>query len=255
MTAKINLDDKLILKSSKLAKNGGTFDLVHLTINDIAHILRLQDKVFSALSADEKSFMLKKDRCFFEKHFKSGNTVLGVIHNGQLIAQSIIVNPTADNPKTGMVDMVLPCAPENLTVIQGVVVDPDFRGNALMMHMVDVWLDISNTAGRSHAISEVTVNNPHSWVTFMKEGLRIHSIGIDKSDNTEVYNMCAKVKPLIKKRLNSSFNSAAKKKGTPCAATDIKKQKKLLQNGFQGVTYDPVKHNIYFRKPKAGRAP
>lgn len=116
--------------------------------------------------------------------------------------------------------------------------------------MVDAWLDIATEHGRTHAIAEVAVGNFYSWSVFMKEGLRIDSLGVDPADGTEVYNIHAGVAPLIRKRLKASFNKAAAKHSVSCARNDLEQQKELLSEGYKGVKYDVINDNIVFRPSK-----
>lgn len=242
-----------ILKKGTLPKHPGEYALVLQFHENMDDILALQDNVINSLTADEKNYVLPKDRSFFEQHLSQGNTVLGVIHNGQLIAQSIILNPTEKNPKTGMVDMNLSAPPEKITVIQGVLVHPDYRGNRLMTVMVDEWLSLAEQQGRIHAIAEVTTDNYYSWSVFLKEGLSIHSIGVDATDGTEVYNMHAHTSSLIKQRVQNDFNaSSAKKADAFCPREDIALQKKLVADGHKATTYDPSTGLLGFQKKKKG---
>ena len=98
-------------------------------------------------------------------------------------------------------------------------------------------------------VAEVTVENYHSWSVFMKEGLHIHSIGHDDSDNSDVYNMHAFVSHLIKKRARPVFNKAAHKS----ANVNVKQllpQKLLLNKGYIGVSFNAANQSIAFRAPR-----
>lgn len=250
MNTDIDFKTTQTLKVGTLKKTGGDFALVSLSAKNIGAILALQDIIFDSLSEKEQSFLLRKSREFFEKHFAAGNIVLGAVHNGQLVAQSVVVNPTVQNPRTGMVDMVLDAQPWEVTIIQGVVVHPAYQGNCLMTEMVDAWLDIAEKQGRTHAIAEVAVGNYYSWSIFMKEGMHIHSMGVDPADGTELYNIHAEVAPLVKKRLQPDFNKASARDSIKCPHADIEAQKKLLSAGHTGVRFDPVSGAIEFTPAK-----
>lgn len=242
------------LKIGKLKKSGAPYTILTLDPSDIPQILKLQDQVFDSLTADEQNFLLRKDKAFFEDHFANGNVVLGIVSEGRLIAQSVILNPTSAHPKSGMTDMALDARPDEVTVLQGVIVHPDYRGNKLMTFMVDEWLAVANAQGRKHALAEVTTENFFSWSVFMKEGLGIHSLGCDKSDGTDLYNMYAEVAPLMEKRLSGAFNSAAEVVKVPLL--DLESQKTLTEAGFLGVAFEAANQNIVFEAPKkAAKAP
>jgi len=246
MNTDIDLKTAPTLKVGTMKKSGEQFALVSLSAQNIDAILALQDIIFDSLPEQEQSFLLRKSREFFEKHFAAGNIVLGVVHNGQLVAQSVVVNPTAQNPKTGMVDMVLDAQPQDVTIIQGVVVNPAYQGNRLMTEMVDAWLAIAEKQGRTHAIAEVATDNYYSWSIFLKEGLQIHSLGMDSSDGTQLYNIHANVASLTQKRLKPDFNKAGAKNKVKCPQADIEGQKKLLSEGYKGVGFDSANGRIIF---------
>lgn len=257
MDTSISTDRIHILKKDLLPKTGEEYALVLLLQAHIPQILSLQENIFSHLSPEEQSFLLKKDRGFFETHFKNGNAVIGIVHDGQLIGQSIILHPTPALPKSGMVDMALDAPADALTVLQGVIVHPDYRGNRLMTAMVDVWLSLAKEQGRTHALAETAIGNIYSWAVFLKEGLQIHSMGVDPDDGTQVYNLHARVTPLLRKRLKPAFNKASAKESIKCPRMDIEKQKNILDTGYKGVKYDAASELLEFRpcKKKAAKPP
>ncbi len=237
-----------IITTGQLPKQMELYLLVLQSKDHIDDILALQKTVFDDLTDEEKTFIVPKDKAFFEKHFDNGNHVIGVVHNGQLIAQSISLEPSTDNPKTGMVNMQLPVTSDKVAIMQGVLVHPDYRGNALMSRMLDARLQIAKKTGRTDLVAEVAVDNFYSWSVFLKEGMVIHSIETDPSDGTVVYNMHAKIKPLIKQRLKGVFNAVAAKKNKACPVHDIEQQKKLLAKGYVGVAFEKNGQNLIFKK-------
>ncbi len=249
MSTEIDINTAAVLKTDFLKKNNEQYAIVSLAPQNIGAILALQDVIFASLTAEEQSYVLKKDQAFFDNHFANGNIVIGVVHDGKLIAQSVVVNPTPEHPKHGMVDMALPGKVEEITVIQGVLVDPAYQGNRLMTAMVDMWLDIAEKQGRGHAIAEVAVGNYYSWSVFLKEGMEIHSMGLDASDGTVLYNVHAEVPALIQKRLTPDFNKAAAKGAVDCPINDLAQQQKLIAEGYKGVAYDTAKKAMQFKKP------
>lgn len=250
MNRDIDISKRHILKTGGLKKTGGTYLLVLLGVEDIPQMLGLQEVAFAALTPQEQTFLHHKTADQIERHFKyPNNLVLGVVHDGQLVAQSMIVNPTPFHPNTGMSDLKLDARPEKISVIQAVIVDPAYRGNKLMTVMVDEWLASAKADGRTHAVAEVTVENHHSWSVFMKEGLQIHSIGHDDEDNSSVYNMHASVSHLIRKRARGDFNTAAKKT-IHCSMTQLRPQQALLNKGYVGVSFDAANKNIAFQAPR-----
>ncbi len=254
MERTIDISTNKILKTGFLKKSGGGFSIVLLETKDIPQMMALQDVAFAALPAAQQTYLHHKSPEFLARHFRHGNVAIGIVHDGQLIAQSVIVNPSHLRADNGMTDLKLDVRPEKVTVMQGVIVDPAFRGNNLMTYMVDEWLAIAKAQKRTHALAEVTVQNHHSWSVFMKEGLHIHSIGFDREDCSNVYNMHASVGPLIKQRAKADFNRAAKK-GAMVHMTQLRAQKALLNKGYIGVSFDSASNDISFQAPRKKRMP
>jgi hypothetical protein len=238
----LSITDVTTLETGHLLKTGEEYSLVRLSATNIDQILALQDIAFANLTKDQGDYLLRKDRDFFTNHFAAGGDMLGIVHNGNLIAQSIIVNPTKEHPKTGM-GLQPDKALRKLTILQGVIVDPTYRGNRLMETMVDAWMRVSVKNGRSEALAEVMPGNLYSWGVFLNKGMHIEAIGIDPADNTEVYNLHAHLP------LHRIFKHSAKTK-IPSAQTDIDAQKELLKHGYKGAKFDREGGHIVFRLPR-----
>lgn len=214
-------------------RDGSAYNVIQLDRTHLSDIIALHNKAIQMLSAEEKAFMLPKPASFFVDHFNRnhGNTVLGVLHNGKLVGESIVLNPSIEHPKTGMVDMAPVGAPDSITLIQGVTVLPSYRNNGLMHGMVKAWLNYGVKADKGHALAEVDVNNIASWATFLDHGMEIPSIGVDPSDGTVVYNVHETIPNIEKKRLTQAFNAVAPGCKT-CPIHDIETQKFMLDQGY-----------------------
>ena len=228
-----------ILDTGTLCKSGQPYTVRLLGAECIDEILGLQQKIIDSLPDDQKSFILPKTKEFFENHFKRGaNTMIGIFCDGALIAQSIVLNPTKNHPETGMVDMKPVGKADTLSIIEGVLVDPAYRGNRLMEEMVGHWIDYAESIGRKHVIAEIAVDNPYSWGVFLDKGMTLHSTGTDPDDGTQLYNAHESIRNIRKKALSGVFNYYAKKRKKTCAANDLATQQTLLKKGYKGVAYD-----------------
>lgn len=221
-----------LVYQGQMLTTAASFSIVKLDQGFIPEIYGLHLKSIAALKDDEKAFLLEKPKSFFENHFSNaaGNTVLGIVCNDNLIGQSIILNPNAAHPDTGMTDMAPVGAPETITVLQGVSVLPEYRNNKLMHQMVHAWLNDAMTTGKHHALAEVEVHNIGSWSAFLNEGMQITSIGVDPDDGALLYNVHETLPEILKKRLTNSFNKAAEN-STICPINDFKTQQDMLANG------------------------
>ena len=132
-------------------------------------------------------------------------------------------------------------------------VHPDSRGHSLMSIVISSLMNQAQKRGRKHLLSEVDVRNTASWYSFMKEGLKIHSIGDDPRDGAVLYNMHAKTKPLMKHRLSKTFNAMAAKKNADIPQNEITRQRGLLKKGWHGVSYNTKQNTLGFRRPNLAR--
>ena len=173
--------------------SGAGHSLVPLTRAQIPEILALNAKVRASLAPDEQMFLAEKDAQFFEDHFASGSGVIGIVEDGKLIAQSVIVNPTRAHPRKHLAELIIDAPPERMTVLQGVVVDPDHRGKGLMGEMIGAWMALAKEENRPHALTAVAPRNEASWRGFMKAGLHIHDTALSPYTNVEVYILHADV--------------------------------------------------------------
>lgn len=118
--------DAVTICLGEMITTGAPFSIVRLGAAHIDPVHALHQQSIAALGNDEKSFLLEKPKSFFETHFKNAhdNAVIGILCNGELVGQSIILNPNDAHPQTGMTDMPAIGTPNSITVLQGVSVLP-----------------------------------------------------------------------------------------------------------------------------------
>lgn len=247
MSKELNLNNIQVFKTGTLPKSGEEYVLVLQTPANIDQIAAFHAEVFNTLTEDEKHFLIQRDEGYFERHFENGNVVLDVLHNGKIIAQSLMTVPTQENPATGMIDVKLPAAIDKIAILNGSVVHPDYRGQRLQAILTEARLELAQQLGRTHILSEVAVGNQFSWSTLLKEGMKIHSIGQDTHDNAHVYNMHLDMEAQ-KGKLKAGFNASARKKFIPCSQFNIEAQQILLSLGYHGEALDTSKQSILFTK-------
>lgn len=248
MTKPFNLENAHILKKGQLTTTKQEFMLVLQRPEHISHMVALQQEVMDGLTEAQKSYLIPRDHAYFEAHFAHGNVVLGAVVDGKLIAQSLMTTPSPEHPYTGMTDMEIKMPLSQIAVLNGTVVHPDFRGNNLQNLFVDARLMLAKLQGRVHVLSEIAVENCNSWNNLLQEGLQIHSIGVDDSDGTVLYNMHADLSKL-KGKLVQQFNEKSGPNTKICAQNDIEAQKKLISSGLKGVAYDKNTKQLMFDKP------
>lgn len=228
--------------------DGRGYQVVLLPGTQAGLIADFHAAVINQLNPNEKSFIFPKTRAFFEDCLNrgSGNAMLGVLaEDGRLLAQAMILHPGADRPETGMVDMALPAAPEDLSILQAVSVCPSHRGLALMALMVGHWISHAATSGRGHVLAEIDVKNRPSWVSFLNKGLDLVGIGVDPADGTEVYNAYQKTTLARPRSWAGIFDDAARH--IACDVENTALQKGLFKQGARCTGFKKEDNSLVFR--------
>lgn len=164
------------------------FTTCALGASHIPHFDALQHKVHDALAPADKTFYFTKPLSFLQRHFATGGAGSAIFLDDQLVAQALFVHPTPDNPATGMADMAIDTPLTQISVLQGLAVDPDMRGYRLGNMLIKEWLTSSPLMGRTHLFAETAQDNPYSWKLFESNGVPIVSEGVDPSDGLKLYN-------------------------------------------------------------------
>lgn len=257
-------EDKEVLEVGCLKKTGAPYEIYLATADDIDEILALQSRVYEDLPPQKKNFIVPKSRAFFQDHLDKDHPILLVMSDGKCIAQSIIRAPSVNDPDIGMTDMdeLKSYSAEELTILQGVICDPDYRGNALMEQMVGHWLQWALANDRPYALAEIEVRNHHSWSVFMKQGMWLVGLGRDEQDGARLYNAfqnledeTGKVKYRVMKKLGQAFADAVGASQDQdgvieCARGDLPKQHDLMKQGYGCENWDAATQTMKYSKRK-----
>jgi ribosomal protein S18 acetylase RimI-like enzyme len=238
MTSLHSTDFQSILKASLI--DGTPYDVVVMNEGAIDRVADFHQSIIDTLPSDHCAFILPKKRSFFQTLFEKGvGRVIGVVTQGKLIAQGLMLMPTQTCPDTGMVDMEAVSSPDDVSVFQAVSVNPDYRGNRLMRVMTREWLKLAGEEGRTHAIAEVDVHNVASWASFVHEGMDIVSLGFDPDDGTRVYNIHEEIEHAFAKKagLSSGFNRYAPSDKRIVDLHDLDGQENMFSQGYVGVEW------------------
>jgi RimJ/RimL family protein N-acetyltransferase len=263
-------DERDILEEGMLSKSNVPYQICLAHEDDIQNILELQARVYQDLPEAKKNFIVPKTEAFFQDHLHQGNPIMMVVVRGQCIAQSIIRAPSAADPHIGMTDMeeLKQYPKESITILQGVVCDPAYRGNGLMEQMVGQWLNWAQENDRPYALAEIEVRNHHSWSVFMKQGMWLVGLGRDENDGANFYNAfqnleeeTGKVKYRVMTKLGAHFASAvdASDDGPnggltdddlqiECDRRDLPRQNDLMQQGYCCGTWDSSLQKMTYKK-------
>lgn len=168
----------------------GDLTIQFLSAADAEHMYKLQQQVYESLAQDQKGFIVPKSEGYFREHFARGkNFAIGVFVDDILVGQCLCVAPDEQFPATGMVDMApLNCQIDKISVIQGLLVLPHYRGKGIGKLLIEQWYQACRGYGKTHLLVETAVANHHSWSLFLDAGIPIVSRGIDSEDGTCVFN-------------------------------------------------------------------
>lgn len=180
-----------MFKEIKLPRGGAIATIEILGLKDMDHVLALQEETRKALSDEHKMFVLPQPVSYFHNLLEQNNGVmLGIRSGGQLISQMAVmgamtVEDMIDQQKLTRNEIDLHHAmPNDFAVIaKSMAVHPEFRGNELSQHMLEMALSIPMARRADHMFAQVSVENTHSWQLFLREGFGIVAAAIDPVDN------------------------------------------------------------------------
>jgi len=212
-----------------LKKSGLPFHVRFLGADDLDAVLALQERILADLALTcSQNFIVPKSREKFALLQEGAGKMLGVFVQGALVAQCVMCMPTPEHPETGM-DMVLPGKPEEVSIMQGGLVDPAMRGNGLLQTMTELWLSATEAAGRKHALGEIAVPNHYSWAVLLACGMVIVQSGTDPSDGCELF---------YAHKVIGSFHEPAGEVLSLPPVSGLAKVREKLAEGFAGIGWD-----------------
>lgn len=212
MSKKINdLESLTCLESGHLPVRGDAFRLVFLGPQHTDAIKTLHDEVRDRLPEEQKSFILPRDRAYYENQFRRNNSsaALGVVCNGELVAKCLIVHPEAGETGATLGGAILHAAPEHTSIFQSSTVHPDYERNGIMNMMIRHWMNHAVRHNRTHVQAEIETRNKKSWDQFLKAGLNI--VGAHKSpvDGARIYNAGERIKYTLLKDFSEAAENGA----------------------------------------------
>lgn len=224
----------------------------HLNIENLQDVLSLQQKIIEGLHPDEQHFLLQRTAQDYQKALsgKSAN-ILGVFDQDKLIAQTIFILPQ-NQEKRDMAEFKSDIANEDLVLYEAILVDPEYRGSNLMRRMLEYIESHALDKGRKHAIIQIAVDNPASWINALKYGMQITKVDLDPYDG-------AKVIYLEKNITHSSVKNALYKEDSTYSmflGNDIhhkipalfNKMQYLIKQGYHGIYLNKETQSLVWQK-------
>ena len=180
-------------------------------------------------------FMYPKSREFFLDHLacNPSNTIVGVIDGQTLAAKSTITCYSSDKPYYWNEGYTPVMRNEDICVIGGVTVLPEYRGNDFMRSMVQAWKKHALNNDKEWLLAEIDMRNVHSLENFLVEGIHVVGIATDKSDGGHNHIVARRTDAA-----NAENILADPERAVTVCVTDIDMQKYLLEEGYVGVGCD-----------------
>lgn len=180
-----------------LERQAAPYTIALLPEEFLASVIALQDSIYQEMPIRQKKFILPKSLETVRDQINAGGKIIGILHDQKLIAQSMMANPTsANDPLAELCDLPFGSDPAEATILQSVIVHPDYRGNNLMNKMIAAWIDLAAATGKKHLFARVHIDNNASLAVFLQEGLKVNSM-VQRPDSGEyVYNIYASVSAL-----------------------------------------------------------
>lgn len=154
---------------------------------DLDNILALQNKIISNLSSEQKHFTINRSKEDFAKVLASQNMHMYGIYVGKTLVAQSILNFPQNNEARDMPEFGKEYQNSDIAIYQAILVDPDYRGQGLMMRMLQVREDMAVMNGKKIAICKIAADNHFSWKNALKHGMQITKANIDKSGFEKLY--------------------------------------------------------------------
>ena len=239
--------------------NKKTLTVKKLDISYLADVMHLQEKIIQGLHPDEQHFILHRTAEDYMKYLdgKSDN-MLGVFDEDKLIAQTVFKLPQNDE-KRDMPEFKSEKENKDLVIYEAILVDPAYRGASLMKRMLEYIEAHAIDQGRTHAIIQIAVDNPASWINALHYGMSITKVDLDPEDNAKVI--------YLEKAISHKPNSAIRPANNNADVysmylgdnihtkipTLFSKMQYLIQSGYKGTSLNKETKSLIWEKPSAHR--
>lgn len=214
----------------------------HLNTTHIADVMALQNKIIVGLNPDEQHFILHRTEADYMKSLTGKSSrMVGIFDNGKLIAQLIYGLPQ-NGENRDMPEFRPDIANDKLVIFEAILVDPAYRGHGLMHKMLDYIEKTALDKKRNHALIQIAVDNPASWMNALHYGMKITKVDLDPIDGAKVIYL---EKSIQRNKSTSSVshisdiyhmhigNNIHKK-----APQLFKKMQYLSEQGYVGIAFD-----------------
>ena len=240
--------------------NKKTLTVKKLDISHLADVMKLQEKIIQGLHPDEQHFILHRTAEDYMQSLegKSAN-MLGVFDEDKLIAQTVFKLPQ-NNEQRDMPEFKSEMENKDLVIYEAILVDPAYRGASLMKRMLEYIESHAIDQGRTHAIIQIAVDNPASWINALHYGMSITKVDLDPEDNAKVIYLEKAISHKPHSAIRPANNNAdvySMYLGNNIHTkipTLFSKMQYLIQSGYKGTSLNKETKSLIWERPSISRA-
>lgn len=220
---------------------------------NLCDVMSLQEKIISGLHPDEQHFILHRTEEDYMKSLSGGSSnMLGVFDKDKLVAQ-IVYGLPKNGEQRDMPEFKSDVANDELVIYEAILVDPEYRGSALMQRMLEYIEANAIDEGRKQSIIQIAVDNPASWINALHHGMSITKVDLDPTDGVKVIYLEKDIAP---KTITLPFVRDEQQTYNMFLGNDIHKKiptlfnkmQYLVENGYQGIYLDKSTQSLVWQK-------
>ena len=228
-----------------------------LNISHLQDVIKLQQKIIDGLHPDEQHFILHRtEEDYMHSLNSETSNMLGVFDGDELIAQTVFAMPK-NGEKRDMPEFRPEVNNEDLVLYEAILVDPQYRGSGLMKKMLDFIEAHAIDNGRKHAIIQIAIDNPASWINALHHGMSITKVDKDPNDGVKVIYLEKKITHHAKQQNSySDKNSYSLFLGENIhkkIPTLFSKMQYLIESGYHGVELNKETQSLIWKKKQEER--
>lgn len=157
-----------------------------LNIENLADVMKLQQKSSATYTlTNNTSSCTERAEDYMKSLDGRSSNMLGVFDGETLIAQTVYSLPH-NGESRDMPEFKPEIENKDLVLYEAILVDPVYRGSSLMKRMLEYIENNALDSGRTHAIIQIAVDNPASWINALHHGMSITKVDLDPADGAKV---------------------------------------------------------------------
>ena len=223
-----------------------------LNTSHIEDVMALQDTIINGLHPDEQHFILHRSRADYQKSLEGkSSSMIGIFDGDKLIAQGVYMLPQ-DGEVRDMPEFKPEIKNSQLVIFEGILVDPNYRGAGLMHKMLQYVEEKALNKDRTHAIIQIAIDNPASWMSALHYGMTISKVDLDPSDGVKVIYLEKDIIPSYKKprriRNKKIYNMYLGENIHQKIPALFLKMQHLISHGYKGISFNKQTRSLVWAK-------